>query len=163
MAVDLGDLVDVLKRAVSPPGTDLFPNATDDNYVGYLSDAFWEVRMLGMLGAWTESDGSVSPVTGTVELPREQQQFLILFAAINIVTNELKNMETLFRTKAGPVEFETQKAGALLRDVLTDLKDRRTIVERYLFGIGAITDYYIDAVSAREDSMRYGFTWWERS
>jgi len=37
MAIDLGDLVESLQREVSPPGTNLFPDAVDDEYFGHLT------------------------------------------------------------------------------------------------------------------------------
>lgn len=161
MAVDLFDLVETLRRAVNPPGTDNFPNADDDVFAGYLTDAFWELRMLDMFSDYTASDTVVIPVTGTTDLPREQQQLIVLFAAITIVTNELKNMDTTFRAKAGSVEFETGKSGPVLRDVLAELQRRRLIAETTLFAIGEVTDAYIDSVVERAGDT-YAGTWWVR-
>ncbi len=157
MAIELFELVEPLKRAVSPPGVVVFPDATDTMFAGYLSDAFWEIRMLGMFTNYTEADLEVSPITGIEDLPREQQSLIILFAAITIVTNELKNLETVFRVKAGPAEFETQKSATLLRDVLAELQRRRTIVEENLLSLGEVTDAYIDSVWERD--LHYGTYW----
>lgn len=163
MAVDLFDLVETLKRSVNTPGGDAFPAATDDIFAGYLSDAFWEIRMLDMLSEWTEADGSITPVSvSTGDIPRELQQLIVLYAGITIVTNELKNLETLFRAKAGPAEFETQKSGALLRDILGELQRRRAVVEAHLFELGAVTDAYIDSVAERDIAQHYGNSWWVR-
>lgn len=158
MAVDLFDLVDPLKRTVNSPGSDAFPNATDDDFGGYLTDAFWELRMLNMFSDYTESDGLVTPITGSTDLPREQQQLIILYAAITIITNELKNLESVFRVKAGPAEFETQKSASLLKDVLAELQRRRLVVEQNLFAMGEITDTYIDSVWERD--YRWGNGGW---
>lgn len=160
MAVDLTDLVETLKRAVNVPGGDTFDGVADSVYVGYLSDAFWELRMLDMLTEYTESDGLVAPLVGTTEIPREMQQLIVLYAAIGIVTNELKAIETLFRAKAGPVEFETQKNGALLRDILAELQRRRGVVELALSNLGRVSDYYIDSVVER--TSNFNGTWWLR-
>lgn len=169
MAVDLFDLVDPLKRSVQPPGTILFPTATDDEFVGYLSDAFWEIRMLtgatnNLFDKYSEADGSIVTAANvdpsTPNMPREMQQLIVLFAGENIVMQELKNVNTQFRAKAGSVEFETATNGNLLRDILTELARKRTIVERYLFSIGAINDYYIDSVVARTESMIYSSSWY---
>lgn len=163
MSVDLGDLVETLQRQIAVPGgfADAFPSATDDNLIGSLSDAFWEIRMLDMLTDWTEGDGAISPITGTTEIPRELQQLIVLYAAITIVTNELKALDTLFRAKAGPVEFETQKSGTLLKDILTELQRRRLVAEKQLFALGVVTDTYIDAVAERADGT-YGGLFWVR-
>ena len=55
MAVNLETLVDALRREVSPPGSDLFPDAIEDNYLGSLTDAFWEVRLYGLLAGFEEN------------------------------------------------------------------------------------------------------------
>lgn len=163
MAVDLFDLVEPLKRSISSPGVDSFPGATDDVFAGYLSDAFWEIRMLDMLTEWTEGDGSVTPINpATGDIPRQLQQLIVLYAGITIVTNELKNLETLFRAKAGPAEFETQKSGALLRDILAELQRRRAVVEAHLFELGVVTDAYIDSVAERDYAQTYGYSYWVR-
>lgn len=160
MAVDLFELVDPLKRSVNAPGGDAFPTATDNEFVGYLSDSFWELRMLNMLTEYTESDGLIAPINGTTDIPREMQSLIILFAAITIVTNEMKALDTLFRAKGGPAEFEVQKSASLLKDVLAELQRRRLVVEQQLFAMGEVTDTYIDSVIARDASMGYGGMWW---
>ena len=162
MAVDLFDLVEALKRSVNPPGTNVFPDATDDTFAGHLSDAFWEIRMLDMLSEWTESDGVITPVTGTTDIPREKQSLILLWAAITIVTNEMKGVDTTFRAKAGPAEFETGKSAQVLRDVLAELQRRRAVAERALFDIGAVTDTYIDSVVMRDEAQYFGDSWWVR-
>lgn len=162
MAVDLFDLVEPLKRSVNPPGTNVFPDATDETFAGYLSDAFWEIRMLDMLSDWTEGDGLVTPISGSVDMPREKQSLILLWAAITIVTNELKNTETTFRAKGGPAEFETGKSAQVLTAVLQELQRRRSVVEKQLFAIGEVTDAYIDSIVVRDESQHFGDTWWLR-
>lgn len=160
MAVDLYELVEPLKRAVNAPGGNAFPNATDDDFGGYLTDAFWELRMLNMFTNYTEADGLVEPITGTTELPRESQQLIILYAAITIVTNELKALQTVFRVKAGPAEFETQQSATLLKEILAELQRRRVVVEESLFALGEVTDAYIDSVWERGANWGYGSGGW---
>lgn len=160
MAVDLGELIESLRREVSPPGEDLFPDATDDDYFGNLQDAFWDAKLDGLLKNYTESDGLVVPTTGTTEISRELQQLVVLYAGLRIVRNHLRAMNTVFRSKAGPVEFETQKSAQLLSGLLDELRTRRRLVLDRLAEIGALDTYYIDAVIARDDSMRYGDTYW---
>jgi hypothetical protein len=127
MAVDLADLVESLKREVSPPGGDTFPDATQDNYLGSLTDAFWEIRLFGMLAGFEENaaarggpasftEGIVTP-TGVTEdyddpfgyingqdLSRELQQLIVLWAGYKIVLTRFGVLQSVFRAKAGPVE-----------------------------------------------------------
>lgn len=162
MAVDLGDLIESLQREVSPPGEDLFPNATDDDWFGNLQDAFWEARLDGLLEGFTESDGSVVPTSGTTDLSRDMQQIVVLYAGVRIVRNHLRSLNTVFRSKAGPVEFETQKSAQLLKGLLDELRSRRNLVLTRLSDLGAVNSYYIDAIVARDESLGYGDTYWYR-
>lgn len=160
MAVDLGDLIEPLRREVSPPGEDLFPNATDDEFFGNLQDAFWDARLDGLLANYTESDGLITTTSGTGDIDRELQQLIVLYAGLRIVRNHLRALNTLFRSKAGPVEFETQKSATLLKGLLDELAMRRRLVLNRLADLGAVDSYYIDAIAAREESITWGDTWY---
>jgi hypothetical protein len=181
--VNLFDLIDPLKREVQPPGSDLFPDATDDEWGGALSDAFWEVRLYGFLpgfeenvaarGGWpTFVEGIVTPIgvlddtyddptgylTGT-DLSRELQQLIVLWAAWKIVLNRMASLNTTFRTKAGPVEYETQNAASVLKAVLDALKARIDLVLTTLPGAGGGAVVF-DAMIERSYSQAVGETWW---
>lgn len=160
MAVALADLVDSLRREVSPPGEDLFPDAVDADFEGNLQDAFWEARLDGLLEGYTESGGSVTPSSGSTDLTRDLQQIIVLYAGVRIVRNHLRSLNTLFRSKAGPVEFETQKSAAVLKSLLDDLHSRRALVLARLSDVGSSDSYYIDALIARDESLAYGDTYW---
>jgi hypothetical protein len=82
VSVDLGDFIESLKREVNPPGTDDFPDALEDEWVGNLSDAFWEARLDGLLTPYTETDGVVTPIDPTgAEFGRDMVQLVILYAS----------------------------------------------------------------------------------
>lgn len=162
MAVDLFDLVEPLRREVSPPGEDLFPNADDDDFLGNLQDAFWDARLDGLLEGFTESDGSVVPTSGSTDLSRDLQQLIVLYAGLRIVRNHLRSMNTVFRSQAGPVEFETQKSAQLLKALLDELRTRRNLVLTRLSDLGSVDSYYIDALVERDLSLDYGDTYWYR-
>lgn len=165
MAVDLGDLIETLRREVSQPGaeTTTFPDANDDTFLGHLQDAFWEARLDGMLDGFVEDGaGSVAPSTvGDDDLTRDLQQLVVLYAGIRILRNQLIAINTVFRAKAGPVEFETQKSAQLLKGILDELKSRRSLVLQRLSDLGNVDTYVIDAILEREYSIDYGIThWW---
>lgn len=167
MAVDLGELVEPLKREIAAPGefTAVFPSSTDDILTGYLQDAFWEARLEGLtaLNSYTESDGSVTPVTdGGDELSKDLQQLLVFFAGYRIVLSALRNKNTLFHAKAGPVEYETQISANTLKEILQALKDKRSILLTRLSDIGTVDSYYIDSLAARDESIYYQDTYWAR-
>ncbi len=160
MAVDLGDLVESLKREIASPGEyeATFPNSTDDSLVGSLSDAFWEARLDGLLVGFVEGDGVVTPITGTTDLSRDLQQLIVFYAGYKILFNVLRGIQTSFRAKAGPVEFETQQSASALTEILKELKFRRNLLLTRLTEIGAIPSYYVDAYLSRDDSLRWGDT-----
>lgn len=165
MAVDLGDLIESLRREVNSPGNEAFPNATDDDFVGHLEDAFWETVLDGLISgtAYTAADGlitQIDPPATPVELGRDLQQIIVLYAGIRILRNELRNLNTGFRSKAGPVEFETTKSAQLLKDLLSELQERRKILLTRLGDLGSVDTYYIDAIVNRDYSIQYGDTPW---
>lgn len=161
MSVDLGDLIESVKRSVSAPGAEetTFPDATDDSWLGYLQDAFWEVRLDGMLAGYVEADGLIEP-NGTTELTRDLQQLVVLYASIDIVVNQIRALQTTFRAVAGPVQFEIQRSAQVLKAILDELKHRRDLVLTRLSDIGAVPSYIIDAVVGRDISVGYGDTFW---
>lgn len=158
MAVDLEELVPSLRRMVNPPGSELFPDATDGILTGYLSDAFWLAKLDGFFGGYTENDGLVSPESGTTELARDWQQLIVFYAGAQIVENELRGKNTAFRTKAGPVEYEVQNSAQLLREHLLSLNKRRDYLLDLLSTKYNITPGYIDMIAARTDRITNGYT-----
>lgn len=181
MAVNLFDLVDPIKREVQPPGSDLFPDATDDEWAGSLSDAFWELRLYGFLDGFEENaaarngpaaftEGIVTPngvdetyddptgFSSTQDLGREMQQLVVLWAAWKVVLNRLGSINTTFRAKAGPVEYETQQAATVLTAILDALKGRIDLVLSTIPQRAGIVVF--DAMIERSYSQAVGETWW---
>lgn len=186
MAVDLFELVEPLKREVNPPGSDLYPDATDDSWLGSLTDAFWEIRLYGMLDGYEENaaarggpeefgEGKVTPVgvladyddpsgyAAGVDLPRELQQLVVLWAGYKVVLTNLGTLKSQFRAKAGPVEYETQQSATLLKALLDALKARIDDIignlSTYRQGAGVAL---FDSVIDRTYSQAVGDTWWVR-
>lgn len=153
MAVLLEDLVDSLKREISPPGTDLFPDATEADYVGYLSDSLYELMLAGVVTGYRSDGELITPTSGNADLSRELQQVLVLFAGIRIITNDLRNRNSLFRAKAGPVEYETQQGASTMKEILAELNRRRAWILYRLADTSSVDTEYIDMVTARTNSI----------
>ncbi len=159
MAVDLSDLIESLQREVSQPGaeTTTFPDANDDVYLGHLSDGFWEAVLDGVISGYTEADGIVTPLDeDDDDLSRELQQLVVIYAGMRINKNQLTAMDTLFRAKAGPVEYETQKAASVLKAQWDYLVARKAYILSVLSASGQVEDYYIDGVLQRDENLGYG-------
>lgn len=163
MAVDLGDLVDPLRRETSPPGSNLFPDSTDEELIGYLEDAFWQARLDGftVLDAFTDTDGQITPIeVGGEDVTRDVLQIVVFYAALTIMRNYLGTLGQSIRAVAGPVEFETSTSATVVVHILNDLRDRRNILLERLSDIGIMPSYYIDSIVARDESLTYGDTYW---
>lgn len=164
MAVDLSDsttLIAALQREVNPPGSDLFPNATDDDWFGQLQDSFWEAKLFGFFCDYTESNGFITPLHGGTDLDRANQELIVLFGGARVIRNELKNTNTLFHAVAGPVEFETQNSSQLLVAILKDIRSKVDLAMAAIGTINSTTVAYVDSLIGREDSIYYGesFFW----
>lgn len=161
MAVDLSDLIPSLTREVQPPGSDVFPSAVDDDWLGQLEDAFWEAKLFGFFAGYTESDGLVTPITGTTDLERQWQQLIVIFGGIRVVRMQLANLGTSIRAKAGPVEFEQSQSANVLSAILKQLNDRLGVLIVNLPGsLSATQDYYINSIFERQNSYVYGDEFW---
>ncbi|QBQ74867.1 hypothetical protein [Caudovirales GX15bay] len=184
MAVDLFTLVDSLKREVNPPGSDLFPDSTDDNWLGSLTDAFWEVRLYGFLSGYEENaaarggdaafgEGIVTPhgVDATyddptgwsdLDLSRELQQLIVLWAGWKVVLARMGSLSTMFRAKAGPVEYEAQNAASVLKGILDQLKARIDWFVTNLLDTSGANVAVFDQVIERTYAEATGGLWWVR-
>lgn len=160
MAVDLGDLVPYLEAEVSPPGNDLFADTEDDEWVVRLANGFWNARLDGLLTGYIESDGAVTPTSGDEDMSRELQQVIVFYAAYDTILLALRALNTTFRAQAGPVSYETGQSAQVLRDIATALKEKRNLLLSRLSDLGATSDYVIDAIIARQDSLLDGITYW---
>lgn len=169
MAVNLIDLVPTLRRQTNQPsdelnrslGTELFTDQTDGILVGYLSDAFWEGKLYGFYGGYTEDDGVVTPESGSTDLDRTWQQLIVFYAAMKILENEYLNRQSLFRAVAGPVEYEVQYSAQLLRDHLATLQKRLEHLLDTLDSTYSSSFAYIDMICARTGSMIHGINHFE--
>jgi hypothetical protein len=157
MAVDLADYVDSLKREVIPMGTTLFADVNEDVWIGHLSDAFWEARLDGFLtGYVADADGVVTPESGTTDLDRRYIALVVLYAGIRVLRNRILNMNTGFRAKAGPVEFEQQNSATMLAEMLKQLRATKDRILDELDEAEATSVLYLDAFSTRVlDSASY--------
>lgn len=125
MTIDLSDerYINSLKRTITPLGATTFDAIPDDTWVGYMTDAFWTARLDGFMQGFTaDEDGQIDPVDGTDDLDQKYIALIVLYAAITILRNQILNMNTSFRAKAGPVEFEQQNSATMLTEILKELR-----------------------------------------
>lgn len=163
MAVDLTDLVEYLRAAT---GKQDAATPTDDQLLMDLRNAFWDARLdlgfkRGPLGGYREEDGEIFTVQdGEPDLDRSLQQLVVVWAAINRVVHEIKDMQTLFRAKAGPTEYETQRSAQSLVGVLRHLTDRRKELVDDLGANGVIADTIVDSVLNSDIGLMMGASSW---
>jgi len=161
-SVDLADLVPSLESALTIPGTtSQYSNATESEWVAKLKNAFWLATLDGVISGYTsDDDGIISPVSGTTTLSGDLQYLVVLYACMDVVRNQLMQMKTVFRAKAGPVEYETQQSAQVLKTLLDQyMAQRDTILDNLAYSAD-VTSYYIDAVRERDYSIRNDLTDW---
>lgn len=162
-SVDLEDLVPDLLIEINQPGADQYPTVSTDGWVSELRNAFWNAHIDGLMNGWTESDGIVSRLNDPTAdaMTRDLQQVIILYAYVKILKNQISQASSVFRTKAGPVEYEVQKSAQVYRAILEDLNTRLSRVLERLADDGSVTDImYIDTYAARQTAIAYGYIDW---
>lgn len=165
MAVDLGDLVESLQREVNPPGQDLYPTTSENDWVGYLADAFWEAQLNGMLKGW-KVDGSFQIIPNDPageDIPRDLQQILVLYSGYRITITEFKNHQARFHGKAGPVEIEVEQASNVLKAILDALAQKIKLILTRVSDLGYGTEVEVmDAVIMHTAMIGAGAEWYVR-
>lgn len=167
MAVVLSDFIPSLRREVEPPGVRLYDSLTPTDWVGYLTDAFWEARLDGFLKDWmvAESDINADPdaeiqplASGGPDIGREGMALIILYAGIKVLRNRILNTNTRFKAVAGPVEFEQENSATMLAEMLKQLRSTKEQILEALDEAEATAVMLIDAYSTRvfQPSSYYG-------
>lgn len=185
MAISLYDYVDSLRRELNPPGAELYPNMTDDEAVGRMSDQFWHLRLSGLdfLANWTCDDfGNIIPQANApiANLPnsmlpqgwylddasgnlgREIIQAIILFTAYHVCLTNLQANPTRTSYKAGPVEATTEFSATVYQAAERALHARINIVLSRLSDLGATSVTTLDAVMDATANLRTGVSYWTR-
>lgn len=161
--VDLAELVADLEGALTIPGTvSKYSAASEEEWVTKLKNGFWDAYNDGLISSFVcDEDGLVSAVNNSNAIfGRDLQQICLLYAAINVVQNELLQLKTVFRAKAGAVEYETQQSAQVLKGLLDSFLQQKSLILKRLSDLGAVDSYYIDGVTNRDNALRSGlFTW----
>lgn len=162
MAVDLSDRVEDLKNAVNPPGVDLYPAATDDEWAQRILNGFWDAVLEGVIhGYVVDDDGIVTPTTtGGPDMGRELQQLVVLYAAWRASLMALLNLKAEFKAVAGPVSFQTAQSAGVLREVATQIRKQLDAVVARLGDSGFVNTGSYDLVMDRSYSIALGESWW---
>lgn len=158
MATDLSDLVEAFKREVTIPGTfeTTFPDTDDDAIAAALGDAFAEAQLDGFFGTMSldVDAGLVDP-----DLSVAGAALVVMYAGMRMIRQQLRGLNTRTAYKAGPVEYEVEKAATALTEELKQLQARRNqiLANAIRMGRGAGTVFMIDAYVTRAYSRNmYG-------
>ena len=137
MAVEIVQLAPSLKREVTALGTSEYSSVAESEWIGHLTDAFWEARLMGLLAGWTEVDGEIVPqAEGGAEIPRDLQHLIVLFAGFRMAITSYRNINSGYRAKAGPVEYEVQKSAQTLAALIDAIKSRIDFILKNLSTLG---------------------------
>lgn len=115
----LETLVEPLKRELAIPGVfgDTFPDTTDDDLQASLADGFAEAQMWGFFSTMTLSESN-GTYTTTPDLSGAGGALVLAFTATRTIRAWLRSLNSSERYKAGPVEYETQRAASMLKTEL---------------------------------------------
>lgn len=122
--MDFAALVDPLKRTVAGPGefVTFYPESTDNDLEGVLTDAAAETKLYGFLTRNTIDAGALSMAPDANDT---EKALIIIFAASRILTARLSNLKSRARYKAGNVEAETEQAASVLTALLNQIDARK--------------------------------------
>jgi molybdopterin converting factor small subunit len=79
---------------------------------------------------------------------------------MDVVKNQLMQMKTVFRAKAGPVEYETQQSAQVLKGLLDAYMKERDLILANLASTNMVSSYYIDTLRARDYAIADGIIDW---
>lgn len=162
MATPVADLRVMLQREVNVPGFEQLPDITSSQLDGYISDGFWETRLLGMLESYTLTDGTeFATPTGAVikaaandgDLPSEYQMLVVIVAGMKLIRLKALNLAVNFTAEAGPVSYEQQTSATVLRAILDSLESRLNQLKATHSGLFTGHVDYFDGALQRERAM----------
>ena len=162
-AVDLSELIPDLEVALTAPGqTALYSAVSEDEWISRLKTAFWSAYNDGLIVGYScDEDGVVTAMSGSSTFGRDLQQIVIFYCGLNKVQNELMQIKTRFKAKAGPVEYETEQSSGVLKALLDSLLKQRDDIMLRLSVLNGVSTVYIDAVRQRDYALAEGLTdWW---
>lgn len=163
MATLVSDLRDKLQREINLPGFEQVPDITSSQLDGYIKDGFWEIRLFGMLTAYTQTDGTefatpvgevIKQISDDGDLPEQFHVLVTIGAALKMLRMKILNLAVNFKAEAGPVSYEQQASATTLRAVLADLENRlQQLKVIYSDEVGGGVFTYFDSVLQREQSV----------
>lgn len=122
--MDLSTLVDPLKRTVAGPGefVTFYPESTDPDLAGVLTDAAAEAKLDGFL-----QRNTIDPIalTLTPDANSLEQALIVIYGGARVVVSRITNLKSHTRYKAGNVEAETEQAASVLQELLRELQARK--------------------------------------
>lgn len=126
MAVQLSTLVPAVKAQMNPLGQpEVVTDADEDRVIAGLGSAFWTAKLSGWFtNHRLNSDFTeiVNVSSGGDDLPREEQQIVVLFTVLTSWRAQMVNNPTSRRAKAGPVETERTQSATVLRAMIDGLE-----------------------------------------
>ena len=141
--------------------TSPYSAATDDEWLAKLKNAFWLAVLDQVISGYEmDEDGTITETDGTATLSSQLQYLIVLYACMDVVRNQLLQMKTVFRAKAGPVEYETQQSAQVLKALLDQFMNQRDRILDTLASTSNLSTYYIDAVRSRDYAIRIDATDW---
>lgn len=151
----LETLVEPLKRELAIPGvfSDVFPDTSDDDLQASLADGFSQAQLWGFFADMTlTQDEDTGNFETSEDLSGAGGALILAFTATRMIRAQLRSLNSGERYKAGPVEFEIQRAASLLKgelDYLSANLDKLIEQGQQAANIGASLATVFDNYEAR--------------
>lgn len=152
-----------LGREINPPGFEQYPDITNTQLDGYIKDGFWEIKLFGMLGVFTQTDGTelATPPGDIIKLtaddgdfPEQFQQLVVIGSALKLIRMKLLTLAVNFKAEGGPISYDQQASATTLRAVLATLEQRlQSLKQIYSDEIGGGVFLYYDSTLQRNQSV----------
>jgi len=162
-SVDLEELIPDVLVELNIPGGDTYATVSSDEWVSRLRNGFWNAHLDGLMSGWTEADGFISKLgdPNADAMTRDQQQIVIIYTVMNAIKNNLLNLNTAERYKAGAVSYEIERSAQVYRALLEDMSNRLERILERLSDANVIPPvYYIDTYAARQAAIIYDSVTW---
>jgi hypothetical protein len=170
MSTPLTDILPMFNREINIPGAEQLTTVSTGAKLGYIEDGFWDVRLSGMLDAYTVALGeNITPpeTTGTKYITDQdltgddlEQKFWMLitiFAGFRLLRLKIMQLAVNFTAEAGPVSYEQQASATVLRSLLDNLQDRIDQLKvQYSEDFGSDLFVLMDGVAQAEYSALNG-------
>lgn len=100
----------------------LFPETTDQDLAAALLDGLYRAKLDGWLPG---IEGDTTTFTVTPAISMTAMALIVVYAGINFVRNEIKNMDAVFKAESAGNSFQREKSSSAMTERLKEMQAER--------------------------------------